>query len=87
MTTQTSSAPVSFDYQAALQTWQRTARTATHRYLDLYRSTVGRLADAEVESTRAANVPSLVPLAKSHAALRRDLADAYVSAMRGFIDA
>ena len=69
-----------------MQRWQRTARTVTHRYLDLYSAAVGRFADAEVETTRAANVPALVPLAVSHAALHRDVADAYVTAIRGFID-
>jgi hypothetical protein len=86
MTTQTSSAQLPLDCQAAVRCWQRTARTVTDRYLDLYSSAVGRLADAEVESTRAANVPALVPLALSHATLHRDVADAYVSAIRGFID-
>jgi hypothetical protein len=87
MTTQTSSAPPPFDPQAAMERWQRTACAVTHRYLELYSAAVGRLADAEVETTRAANVPALVPLAVSHAALHRDFADAYVTAIRGFIDA
>jgi hypothetical protein len=87
MTTQTSSAQLPFDCQATVRCWQRTARAVTHRYLDLYSTAVGRLAEAEVETTRAANVPALVPLALSHAALHRDVADAYVTAIRGFIDA
>lgn len=87
MTTQTSSAPLPFDYQETVRSWRRTARGVTHRYLDLYSRTVGRLADAEVETTRAAKVPALVPVAQSHAALHRDVADAYVTAIRGFIDA
>ena len=86
MTTQTPSAPLPFDCQAAVERWQRTARAVTNRYLALYGTAVGRLAEAEVETTRAANVPALVPLAQSHAALHRDVADAYVTAIRGFID-
>jgi hypothetical protein len=87
MTTQTSSASLPFDGPATVRCWQRTTRSITHRYLDLYSSAVGRFADAEVESTRAANVPALLPLALSHAALHRDVADAYVTAIRGFLDA
>jgi hypothetical protein len=86
MTTQTSSTPLPFDCQATVRSWQRTVRGVTHRYLDLYAAAVGRFADAEVETTRAANVPALVPVAVSHAALHRDVADAYVTAIRGFVD-
>jgi hypothetical protein len=87
MTTQTSSAPLAFDYQATVRSWQRTAREVTHRYLDVYTAAVGRFAEAEIDTTRAANVPALVPLAQSHAALHRDVADACATAIRGFIDA
>jgi hypothetical protein len=86
MSTQTSSASLAVDLQAAMRRWQQTARTVTNRYLDLYSAAVGRLADAEVETTRAANMPALVPLALSHATLHRDMADAYVTAIREFID-
>jgi hypothetical protein len=74
------------DVPASLERWRQTARQVTHRYLDLYTSTVGRIADAQVESARAAKVPALVPIAESSAAIRRDVCDAYVTTIRDFID-
>jgi hypothetical protein len=87
MATQTAFNPsATLDGEATLMRWQQTAREVTHRYLDLYSATVGRLADAQVESARAAKVPALVPIAESHAAIRRDVADAYVTTIRGLIN-
>lgn len=74
------------DIPASLERWRQTTRQVTHRYLDLYSSTVSRMADAQVESARAAKVPALVPIAESSAAIRRDVCDAYVTTIRDFID-
>jgi hypothetical protein len=74
-----------FDSGLALERWQQTTLTLTHRYLELYSATVGRLADAHVEAARATNLLALLPLAESHAAIWRECADAYVTVVRGFI--
>jgi hypothetical protein len=71
---------------AAVDRWKQAANEAAHRYLDFYATSAGRLADAEVESARAAKLPALVPLAESYAAIRRDAAVAYVTTVRGFLD-
>ena len=73
------------DGRAAMERWRETAREVTNRYLDLYSETVERIADAQVESARASNVPALIPLAESHAAIRREYADACVKTIRGLI--
>ena len=78
---------LAFGGQAALERWRQTALAVTHRYLDVYFATVSRLADAHVETARAVKLPGLLPFAESHAAIWRDLADAYVTAIRGFIEA
>lgn len=57
-----------------------------HRYLDLYATSMGRLADAHVEAIRATKLLALLPLAESHAALWREWVDAYVATVRGFLD-
>jgi hypothetical protein len=62
------------------------ASALTHRYLDLHRTTVGRLADAHVDAVRATRLLALLPLAESHAAIWRELADVYVGTVRGLID-
>jgi hypothetical protein len=71
---------------ATLERWQQTSLMLTRRYLDLYASTVARLADAHVEATRATKLLALLPLAESHAAIWRECADAYVATVRGFMD-
>jgi hypothetical protein len=60
---------LAFDGQAALERWQQTTLMLTHRYLDLYSATVGRLADAHVETARATKLLALLPVAESHAAM------------------
>ena len=87
MSTQTAFDPgLVFDGQATLERWQQTTRALTHRYLDLYSAAVGRLADAHVETARAGNMLALMPLLESQAAICRDLTEAYVTTVRGFID-
>jgi hypothetical protein len=76
----------SFDGQAALERCQQTTRVLTHRYLDLYTASVGRLADAHVELARATKLLPLLPLAESHAAIWRECADTYAATVRGFLD-
>ena len=80
------SAGTLFDPQTALDRWQETTRKAAQRALDLFSTSVGRISDAEVESARAAGVPGLVALAENRAAMRRGIADLYVSTVRGLID-
>jgi hypothetical protein len=75
-----------FDGQATVERWQQTALMLTHRYLDLYAATVGRLADAHVEAARATKLLALLPLAESQAAIWRECADAYVATVRGSIE-
>jgi hypothetical protein len=88
MSTQTpfASLPYEYDYQAVMRRWQETARSVTHRYLELYVTVVGRLADAQVETTRAANLPALLPFVRIHATFQREVADAYVMTIRAFAD-
>lgn len=74
------------DSGLALERWQQTALMLSHRYLELYSASVGRLADAHVEAVRATRLLALLPLAESHAAIWRECADAYVTTVRGFID-
>jgi hypothetical protein len=75
-----------FDPGLAIERWQQTTLTLAQRYLELYTATVGRLADAHVEAARSTRLLALLPLAESHAAIWRECADAYVTALRGFID-
>lgn len=87
MPVRTALAPgLAFADPGALERWHQTTLLLTHRYLDLYAATAGRLADAHVDATRAANLLALLPLAESHASLWRECADAYVALIRGFLD-
>lgn len=85
-TTAPASAGTPFDPQVTLERWQETTRKAAQRALELFSSSVGRIADAEVESARAAGLPGLVALAEGRAAMRRGVADLYVSTVRGIIE-
>ena len=77
---------LAFDGPTMLARWQQATAMLTHRYLDLYATTMGTLADAHVEAVRAAKLPALLPLTESHVAIWRESVDAYVSAMRGLMD-
>jgi hypothetical protein len=77
---------LAFDGQAALERWQQATVALTQRYLELYTTMVGRLADAHIAAARATKLPALLPLAESHAAITRELADAYAATIRGFLD-
>jgi hypothetical protein len=74
------------DVQALLARWAESSRKATERYLDLYQKSVGQIADAHVKSARAVDLPAVVTMAETQAAVSRDVADAYVTSVRRLLD-
>jgi hypothetical protein len=75
-----------FDLQAVASRFAVAQRETADRLLDLYQETVGRLADAHVKRAHAVELPAAVTLAESHAALSRDVADAYVRSVRKLLE-
>jgi hypothetical protein len=74
------------DPRALLANWTESSRKATERFLDLYQQSVGQLADAHVKTARAVDLPAVVTIAETQAAVSRDVADAYVSSVRRMLD-
>jgi hypothetical protein len=75
-----------FDVRRALTRWQAAGRKAVNDYLDFYSTSVDQLADVHVKSARAAKVPAFVTLAETNAAASRDVAEAYVTRLRGLLN-
>jgi hypothetical protein len=76
-----------FDVRRALRRWQAAGRKAVNDYLDFYSTSVDQLADVHVKSARAAQLPVLVTIAETNAAATRDVAEAYVTRVRGLLNA
>ena len=74
------------DVQSLLASWTESRRKATERFLDLYQKSVGQLADAHVKTARAVDLPAVVTIAETQAAVSRDVADAYVTSVRRMLD-
>jgi GNAT superfamily N-acetyltransferase len=70
------------DGSRAVGRWTEASRTASSDYLDLCEKTVKRFADLEVKSAQAIRVPLVATIAKTHVAVSRQLAGAYVKAAR-----
>jgi hypothetical protein len=75
-----------FGVQTMLDRWTESSRQATERFLDVYQKTVGPLADVHVKTARAVDLPAVVTLAETLAAVSRDVADAYVTSVRRLLD-
>jgi hypothetical protein len=75
-----------FGVQTMLDRWTESSRQATERFLDVYQKTVGQLADVHVKTARAVDLPAVVTLAETQAAVSRDVADAYVTSVRRLLD-
>ena len=75
-----------FGVQTMLDRWTESSRQATERFLDVYQKTVGQLADTHVKTARAVDLPAVVTIAETQAAVSRDVADAYVTSMRRLLD-
>jgi hypothetical protein len=75
-----------FGVQSLLDRWTESSRQATERFLDVYQKTVGQLADAHVKTARAVDLPAVVTIAETQAAVSRDVADAYVTSVRRLLD-
>ena len=75
-----------FGAQTLLDRWTESSRQATERFLDVYQKTVGQLADAHVKTARAVDLPAVVSIAETQAAVTRDVTDAYVTSMRRLLD-
>jgi hypothetical protein len=74
------------DVHALLASWTESRRKTTERFLDLYQKSVGQLADAHVKTARAVDLPAVVTIAETQAAVSRDVADAYVTSVRRMLD-
>jgi hypothetical protein len=72
--------------QTMLDRWTESSRRATERFLDAYQKTVVQLADAHVKSARAVDLPAVVTIAETQAAVSRDVADAYVTSVRRLLE-
>jgi hypothetical protein len=72
--------------QTMLDRWTESNRKATERFLEVYQKTVGQLADAHVKNARAVDLPAVVTIAETQAAVSRDVADAYVTSVRRLLD-
>jgi hypothetical protein len=75
-----------FDVRAFAARWIASHRDAADRFLDLYQNTVVQLADAHVSTARAVELPAVIAVAETQAALSRDVADAYVRSVRKLLD-
>jgi hypothetical protein len=76
-----------FDFDGAFARWNEATRKAGNDYLDLYEKTVDQLADLEVKTAGATKIPFVTTIAETHAAVSREVAGAYVSAVRDLIKA
>ena len=76
-----------FDVDGATERWTEASRTAGNDYLDLYEKTVDQLADLEVKTAGATKIPFVTTVAETHAAVSREVAGAYVAAVRDLIKA
>jgi hypothetical protein len=74
------------DIHALSERWSASRRQATEHLLDLYEKSVGRLADAHVQSARAVDNPTLVTIAETQATLSRDVVDAFATSVRKLLD-
>ncbi|MDX6465483.1 MAG: hypothetical protein QOI27_523 [Gaiellaceae bacterium] len=75
-----------FDVHAFAARCSASQRDAADRLLDLYQDAVVRLADAHVSRARAVEIPAVVAVAETQAALSRDVADAYVRSVRKLLE-
>jgi hypothetical protein len=74
------------DVRAMMERWTESRRKATERFLELYQTSVGQMADAHVKTARAVDLPAVVQIAETQAAVSRDVADAYVTSVRKLLD-
>jgi alpha-D-ribose 1-methylphosphonate 5-triphosphate synthase subunit PhnL len=75
-----------FDVHALAARFTASHRQAAERVLDVYQKTVGQVADALVRSARVTNLPAVVTIAETQAALSRDTADAYARSVRSLLE-
>ena len=84
MTTQTKNVKPQdlFNVDAAAERFTEASRKASNDYLDLYEKTADQLADLEVKTAQATKIPTFITIAETHASASREVAGAYVSAVR-----
>jgi hypothetical protein len=76
-----------FDFDGATERWTEAGRKAGNDYLDLYETTADQLAELEVKTAEATKIPAVITIAETHASLSREVASAYVSAVRDLLKA
>jgi hypothetical protein len=76
-----------FDLDGATERWTEASRKAGNDYLDLYEKTADQLAELEVKTAQATKIPAVITIAETHASVSREVAGAYVSAVRDLLKA
>ena len=74
-----------FDLDGAAERWTEASRKAGNDYLVLYEKTADQLADLEVKTAQATKIPAVIRIAETHASVSREVAGAYVSAVRDLL--
>jgi CO dehydrogenase/acetyl-CoA synthase epsilon subunit len=74
-----------FDLDGAAERWTEASRKAGNDYLVLYEKTADQLADLEVKTAQATKIPAVITIAETHASVSREVAGAYVSAVRDLL--
>jgi hypothetical protein len=75
-----------FDLEAVMATWSASHRELANRVLALFEKAVSSLTDAHLKTARAVDVPAVVNLAETQAALTREMAETYVSSARKLLE-
>ena len=74
-----------FGVDGVAERWSETSRKASNDYLDLYEKTADQLAELEVKTAQATKIPAVIAIAETHASGSREVAGAYVSALRDLL--
>ena len=74
-----------FDLDGAAERWTEASRKAGNDYLVLYEKTADQIADLEVKTAQATKIPAVITIAETHASVSREVAGAYVSAVRDLL--
>jgi hypothetical protein len=74
-----------FNVDGAAERWTEASRKVGNEYLDLYEKTANQFADLEVKTAQAIKIPAFITFAETHASASREVAGAYVSAVRDLL--
>jgi hypothetical protein len=75
-----------FDLEAMMASWSASHRELANRVLAFYEKAVSHLTDAHVKTARAVDVPAVINIAETQAALTREMAETYVSSARKLLE-